>query len=164
MLRKRAQSTTRMDVQTRCDLLNQGMCGSRVISSSESYDWMEVSEIFGWPSLFLYYSSLISVATSLRSNRATIGGVAPVVQLVTTSKPSDVGTRGRISAQSHEVEFSLTSCPTRGERLYHGYTRFDFTVDEGKGRLNPSRDKKLRQAPQKEGGPRLVRPHINRKV
>ena len=33
-----------------------------------------------------------------------------------------------------------------------GYTKFDFTVDEGKGRLNPSRDKKLRQAPQKEGG------------
>ena len=33
-----------------------------------------------------------------------------------------------------------------------GYTKFDFTVDEGKGRPNPSRDKKSRQAPQKEGG------------
>ena len=30
--------------------------------------------------------------------------------------------------------------------------KFDSTVDEGKGRLIPSRDKKLRQAPQKEGG------------
>ena len=27
------------------------------------------------------------------------------------------------------------------ERLIHGYTEFDLTVDEGKGRLNPSRDK-----------------------
>ena len=24
----------------------------------------------------------------------------------------------------------------------HGYTKFDCTVDEGKGRLNPSREKK----------------------
>ena len=32
------------------------------------------------------------------------------------------------------------------------YTKFDFTVDEGKERLNPSRDKKIRQAPQKEDG------------
>ena len=28
-----------------------------------------------------------------------------------------------------------------GERLVSGYTKFDFTVDDGKGRLNPSRDK-----------------------
>ena len=27
------------------------------------------------------------------------------------------------------------------ERLIRGRTKFDFTVDEGKGRLNPSRDK-----------------------
>ena len=33
-----------------------------------------------------------------------------------------------------------------------GYTKFDVTVDEGRGRLNPSRDKKIKQAPQKEGG------------
>ena len=33
------------------------------------------------------------------------------------------------------------SCPTNGERLIRGYTKFDFTVDEGKGRLNPSHDK-----------------------
>ena len=39
--------------------------------------------------------------------------------------------------------------PTSGERLCHGCTKFDFTVDEGEGRLNPSLDKKLRQAPQK---------------
>ena len=28
-----------------------------------------------------------------------------------------------------------------GEGLVRGYTKFDFTVDEGKRRLNPSRDK-----------------------
>ena len=33
-----------------------------------------------------------------------------------------------------------------------GYTKFDFTVDEGKGCLNPSREKTLRQALQKEDG------------
>ena len=33
------------------------------------------------------------------------------------------------------------SCPTSGERSIRGYAKFDFTVDEGKGRLNPSRDK-----------------------
>ena len=34
------------------------------------------------------------------------------------------------------------------------YTKFDLTVDEGNGGLNPSdsRDKKIGQAPQKEGG------------
>ena len=31
------------------------------------------------------------------------------------------------------------------------HTKFDFAVDEENGRLNLSRDKKLRQAPQKEG-------------
>ena len=36
---------------------------------------------------------------------------------------------------------------------YFGDTqKFDFTVDEGKGRPNHSRDKELRQAPQTEGG------------
>ena len=62
------------------------------------------------------------------------------------------------------------------KEAHHRCTKFYFTVDEGKGRLNPSRDKKLRQTPQKGGGgksllcglptvwPRLVRPHINRKV
>ena len=38
------------------------------------------------------------------------------------------------------------------------HTTVDFTVDEGKGRLNSSRDKKLRQAPQKEGGEILCDP------
>ena len=35
------------------------------------------------------------------------------------------------------------SRPTDGERLIRGYryTKFDFTVDEGKGRLNPSRER-----------------------
>ena len=73
-----------------------------------------------------------------------------MVQLV-TSKPSDVGTGVRISVQSHELGFFLTkiknkitkkSCPTSGERLIYGYTKFDFTADEGKGRLDPARDKK----------------------
>ena len=35
----------------------------------------------------------------------------------------------------------LTSCLTSGEQLIHGYTKFDFTVDEGKERLNPCRKK-----------------------
>ena len=53
--------------------------------------------------------------------------------------------------QSHKLGFFLTknkikiklnkSCPTSLERLTGGYTEFDFTVDEGKERLNPSRDK-----------------------
>ena len=68
------------------------------------------------------------------------------------SKPSDVGTRVRISVSSHELGFFLTLCPTSGERLRRGYTKFHFTVDEGKGRLNLSRDKKIRQAPQKKEG------------
>ena len=74
--------------------------------------------------------------------------VAPVVQLV-TSKPSDVGALVRISVQSHELRFFLAknnqinkSCPTSGERLIRGYTKYNFTVDEGKGWLNLSSDKK----------------------
>ena len=51
----------------------------------------------------------------------------------------------------YELGFSLTLCPTSGEQLCREYTKFDFTVDEEKGRLRPSRDKKSRQAPQKEG-------------
>ena len=44
--------------------------------------------------------------------------------------------------QSHELGFLLTLCPTSsGERLIRGYTEFDSTVDEGKGRLNPSCEK-----------------------
>ena len=45
--------------------------------------------------------------------------------------------------------------PRSGERLIRWYTKYDFMVDEGKGRLNPSRDKtniNIRRAPQKEGG------------
>ena len=33
------------------------------------------------------------------------------------------------------------SCPASGEWSIRGYTNFDLTVDEGKGRLNPSREK-----------------------
>ena len=55
-----------------------------------------------------------------------------------------------------ELRFFLTLKKAQqqvsGERLIRYYTKFDFTVDEGKERLNPSREKKLRQAPQKEGG------------
>ena len=50
-----------------------------------------------------------------------------------------------------EREFESRHSHTNWD-LIRGYTKFDFAVDEGKGRLNPSRDKKLRQAPQKEGG------------
>ena len=63
-----------------------------------------------------------------------------VVELV-TSKPSDVGTLVRISAQSHQLGFFFTSCPTSRERLLRGYTNFDFTVDEGKRRHNLFWDK-----------------------
>ena len=31
--------------------------------------------------------------------------------------------------------------PTNRERLIRGFTKFNFTVDEEKGQLNPSRDK-----------------------
>ena len=41
----------------------------------------------------------------------------------------------------YELKFFLTSCPTSGERLFREYTKFDFTVDEGKGRLTPSLEK-----------------------
>ena len=34
--------------------------------------------------------------------------------------------------------------PNMGERLCPGYTKFDLTVDEGKGLLNPSRDEKIK--------------------
>ena len=56
--------------------------------------------------------------------------------------------RGR--QQSNEIKMAInviTKCtkksclPTSGERLIRGYTKFDFTVDEGKGWLDPSRDK-----------------------
>ena len=35
----------------------------------------------------------------------------------------------------------INKCPTSGERLIRGYTKVDSTVDEGKERLNPSREK-----------------------
>ena len=49
---------------------------------------------------------------------------------------------GNISCkESHELGCFLTPCPSSGERLLHGCTKFHFTVGEGEGRLNPSRDK-----------------------
>ena len=69
--------------------------------------------------------------------------IAPVVQLV-TSKPSDVVGDAIIAYRrcSHtNWDFMLTSGQTSGERLIRGYTKSDFTVDEGKERPNPSRDK-----------------------
>lgn len=36
--------------------------------------------------------------------------------------------------------------------------QLNFTVDEGKGRLNPSRDKRLRQAAQKKSGAKYYKP------
>ena len=48
----------------------------------------------------------------------------------------------------HELGFFLTKskkikikCPTSGERLNRKYKREDFTVDDGKERLNSSREK-----------------------
>ena len=79
----------------------------------------------------------------------------PAVQKV-TSKPSDTLGREFEYWRSHRNYDFLTSCPTSARTittvLRRGYTYFDFTVDEGKGRLNRSRDKKLRQVSQKEGG------------
>ena len=75
-----------------------------------------------------------------------------MVQLV-TSKPSDVGVRVRISAQSRELGIFSQIAPNKWRTILSCVNKIDFTVDEGKGRLNPSRDKKLRQAPpQKKGG------------
>ena len=71
--------------------------------------------------------------------------VAPVVQLV-TSEPSDTLGREFESRRSHtNRDFSSQKTrkkkrPTSGERLIRGYTKFDFTVNEHKGRLNPYRD------------------------
>ena len=48
-----------------------------------------------------------------------------------TSKPSDVGTRVRISGQSHELGFK--KCPTSGERLIRGYTKIRLHCRRGKG-------------------------------
>ena len=49
---------------------------------------------------------------------------------------------GRVDFHAHELGFFLAKGPTSGERLIRRYTKFDFPVDEGKVRLNPSRDKK----------------------
>ena len=70
--------------------------------------------------------------------------VSPVVQLVTL-KLSDVGSRcSYTNSDFPHKKKKKKSCPTSGEQLIRGYTKFDFTVDEGgKGRLNPSRDKSL---------------------
>ena len=72
---------------------------------------------------------------------------------------SQVGTRVRISAQSQKRVF-FSHYSQQVENDYVGYTKVDFKVDEAKERLNPSRDKILRQAPQKEGGEKktAVRP------
>ena len=46
----------------------------------------------------------------------------------------------------------IPCCDVYPTILCRGSTKNDFTVDEGNERLNPSRDKKVRQAPQKKGG------------
>ena len=48
---------------------------------------------------------------------------------------------------SPEVEIKIM--PTSGERSTRGYTKFDFTVDKGKGRLNPSRDNNCKHSRRK---------------
>ena len=78
----------------------------------------------------------------------TVIPVAPVVQLV-TSKPSDVGTRVRISVQARELGFFLTKNKIKnhaqqvGNDLLVGAQQVDSTIDEGKGQLNHYHDKKL---------------------
>ena len=39
------------------------------------------------------------------------------------------------------VKNKKNKIPTSGERLNRYYTKFGFTIDEGKERLNPSREK-----------------------
>ena len=68
-----------------------------------------------------------------------------VVQLV-TSKPSYVATRVRISAQSHELRFSLMLCPTShnlksGERIISWVHKIQLHGRRGKGTAESSRDK-----------------------
>ena len=70
-----------------------------------------------------------------------------MVQLV-ISKPSDVVTGVRISASPHELGLfqkkkkkKKKKMPNKWRTIKSLYTKFDFTVDEGKERLNPSRDK-----------------------
>ena len=70
--------------------------------------------------------------------------VAPVVQLA-TPKPSLTLGREFESRCSH-TNWNFSSyiyilIPTSRGRSIRGYTKFEFTVDEGKGRLNPSHDK-----------------------
>ena len=52
---------------------------------------------------------------------------------------SNLGAVTRIGIFPHKKKKKKS--PTSGERLIRGYMKFDFTDDEGKGRLNPSRDK-----------------------
>ena len=55
---------------------------------------------------------------------------------------SNLGAVTRIGIFPHKKKRKRKkSPPSRGERLIRGYTKFDVTVDEGKGRLNPSREK-----------------------
>ena len=77
---------------------------------------------------------------------------AAPVTLSVTSKLSDawvvdsnLGDVTRFGIFSHTI-------PNSGEPLRRGYTNVDFTADEKKGPLNPSRDEKKTQVPQKEGG------------
>ena len=42
-------------------------------------------------------------------------------------------TRPEIFPHKTNKQTKKQSCPTREEQLIRGYTKFDFTVDEGKG-------------------------------
>ena len=85
--------------------------------------------------------------------------VAPVVQLV-TSKPCDVGTRVRISMQSHELRFFLTkNKKIEIKKMSNKWRTINSSVHKirlhgrrGKGTAESFSREKLRQAPQKEGG------------
>ena len=70
--------------------------------------------------------------------------VAPVVQLV-TSKPSDVGTDVSLNlgavTPTGIFPHKKKKMPNKWRTINSLVQKFDFTVDEGKERLNPFRDK-----------------------
>ena len=59
-----------------------------------------------------------------------------IVLRFSSSVSSNLGAVTRTGIFSHRNK----KCPISGKRLIRGYTKFVFTVDGGKGRLNPFRE------------------------
>ena len=76
---------------------------------------------------------------------------SPVVQLV-TSKPPDVGTRVKISVQSHELGFFLTHTKKKAQQVENDLHKIRLHGRRGKGTAESFSREKLRQTPQKKGG------------